>query len=195
MKLLFAARVTRYGLLRATQALASRVTKWSEEWDEALHRLVSYIQSSLCSTVRGFIGDKFRDCQLWLFADGDFAGAHDSKSTTGSCMVLVGPNIYFPVNAFSKKQTAVALSSTEAEVIAAKHSFKGTRFTITITFQLLACHERSWRTNRGPKQASWPPSQAEGHHSRQSDLRRSKRLSIGWSRLGTVSFTMAVAQH
>lgn len=74
--------------------------------------------------MRGFIGDKFRDCQLWLFADADFAGAHDSKSTTGSCMVLVGPNTYFPVNAFSKKQTAVSMSSTEAEVIAANHSLR-----------------------------------------------------------------------
>ena len=120
MKILFAARMARYDLLRATQALASRVTKWSQECDDALHRLVSYINCSLSSTMRGYIGDKFSECQLWLFADADFAGAHDSKSTTGSFMALVGPNTYFPTNAFSKKQTAVSMSSTEAEVISVR---------------------------------------------------------------------------
>ena len=42
MKVLFAARMARYNLLRATQGLASRVTKWSHDCDVALHRLVSY---------------------------------------------------------------------------------------------------------------------------------------------------------
>ena len=124
MKILFAARMARYDLLRATQSLASRVTKWSEDCDVGLHRLVAYIQSTLDLTMRSFIGDRFRDCQLWLFADADFAGEHDSKSTTGSYMVLVGPNTYFPINAFSKKQTAITMSSTEAEVIAANHAVR-----------------------------------------------------------------------
>ena len=124
MKILFAARMARYDLLRATQSLASRVTKWSEDCDIGLHRLVSYINSTLDLTMHSFIGDRFRDCQLWLFADADFAGEHDSKSTTGSYMVLVGPNTYFPINAFSKKQTAITMSSTEAEVIAANHAVR-----------------------------------------------------------------------
>ena len=60
----------------------------------------------------------------WLFADADFAGEHERKSTTGSYMVLVGPNTYFPTNAFSKKQTAITMSPTEAEVIAANHAVR-----------------------------------------------------------------------
>ena len=104
MKILFAARMARYDLLRATQSLASRVTKWSEDCDIGLHRLVSYINSTLDLTMHSFIGDRFRGCQLWLFADADFAGEHDSKSTTGSYMVLVGPNTYFPINAFRKSK-------------------------------------------------------------------------------------------
>ena len=122
MKVLFAARMARYDLLRATHPLASRVTKWSEDCDVGMNRLVSYINSTLDLTMQSFIGDRFRDCPSWLFADADFAGEHDSKSTTGSYMVLVGPNTYFPINAFSKKQTAITLSSTEAEVIAAIHA-------------------------------------------------------------------------
>jgi len=37
---------------------------------------------------------------------------------------LVGPNTYFPLTAFSKKQTAVAMSSTESEVISANVSLR-----------------------------------------------------------------------
>ena len=47
MKILFAARMARWDLLRATQSLASRVTKWSKDCDAALRRLVCYINSSL----------------------------------------------------------------------------------------------------------------------------------------------------
>ena len=39
-------------------------------------------------------------------------------------MFLVGPNTYFPLNAFSTKQTVVANSSTEAEVVSANHALR-----------------------------------------------------------------------
>ena len=39
-------------------------------------------------------------------------------------MVLIGPNTYFPLTAFSKKQTSVSISSTEAEVVAANISLR-----------------------------------------------------------------------
>ena len=39
-------------------------------------------------------------------------------------MFLVGPNTYFPLNTFSKKQTVVANSSTEAEVVSANHALR-----------------------------------------------------------------------
>ena len=103
MKILFAARVARWDLLRATQSLASRVTKWSCDCDTGLHRLVAYINSTLHITMSGFIGDSINDCQLWLICDSDFAGEFDAKSTTGCALFLVGPNTYYPLNAFSKK--------------------------------------------------------------------------------------------
>ena len=83
MKILFAARMARWDLLRATQSLASRVTKSSRDCDVALHRLVCYINSSLDIRMQGFIGDTIAECQLWLFCDADWAGEHDSKSTSG----------------------------------------------------------------------------------------------------------------
>lgn len=124
MKILFAARMARYDLLRATQSLASRVTKWSVECDIALHRLVCYIHSTRDLFMEGFVGDALEECQLCLFADADHAGEHDSKSTSGCAMILVGPNTYFSLNAFSKKQTVVAISSTEAEVVSANHAIR-----------------------------------------------------------------------
>ena len=97
MKVLFAARMARWDLLRATQSLASRVTKWSRGCDTALHRLICYINSSLGTYMQGFIGDKIGDCKLWLFCDADWAGEHDSKSTSGCALFLVGPNTYYPL--------------------------------------------------------------------------------------------------
>ena len=124
MKVLFAARMARWDLLRATQSLASRVTKWSKDCDVGLHRLMSYINSSLDLKMRGFIGDRISECKLWMFCDADHAGSHDSKSTSGCALYLVGPNTYFPLNAFSKKQTSITTSSTESEVVAANHGIR-----------------------------------------------------------------------
>ena len=137
MKILFAARMARFDLLRATQSLASRVTKWSVECDIALHRLVAYINCSKDQFLEGFIGDDFKDCQLWLFADADHAGEHDSKSTTGSAIILVGPNTYYPLNAFSKKQSVISISSTEAEVVAANHALRAEGIPMLALFQEL----------------------------------------------------------
>ena len=56
MKILFAARMARPDLLRATQSLASRVTKWSIECDIALHRLVAYVHSSTKVFMKALLG-------------------------------------------------------------------------------------------------------------------------------------------
>ena len=124
MKILFAARMARYDLLRAVQGLAARVTKWSTDCDRALHRLMCYIHSTLDYKLKAFVGDQIQQCRLWCFADADHAGEYDNKSTTGCFLVLIGPNTYFPLTAFSKKQTSVSISSTEAEVVAANISLR-----------------------------------------------------------------------
>ena len=59
-----------------------------------------------------------------MFCDADWAGDADSKSTSGCMIALVGPNTYFPLNAFSKKQTSVTTSSSESEVVAANHGVR-----------------------------------------------------------------------
>ena len=124
MKILFAARIARYDLLRAVQGLAARVTKWSTDCDKALYRLICYIHSTLDVKLQSFIGDKITECKLWCFADADHAGEYDNRSTSGCILILVGPNTYFPLTAFSNKQTSVSMSSTEAEVVSANVSLR-----------------------------------------------------------------------
>ena len=74
MKILYAARMCRYDLLRATCALASMVTKCSPSCDKKLHRLVSYIHSSLALRLVAWVGDHPKDMSVKLFSDADFAG-------------------------------------------------------------------------------------------------------------------------
>ena len=97
MKVLFAARIARFDLLRATQGLASRVTKWSPDCDKSLHRLMRYIYSTIDRTLIGFVGDPPEQCKAWLFADSNHAGEHDNRSTSGCLLALVGPDTFFHV--------------------------------------------------------------------------------------------------
>ena len=78
-----------------------------------------YIHSTMDRTMVGFVGDSPEQCKTWLFADSDHAGEHDNRSTSGCLLALVGPNTFYPLTAFPKKQTSTAMSSTEAEVTAA----------------------------------------------------------------------------
>ena len=85
MKILYAARMCRYDLLRATCALASLVTKWTPSCDKKLHRLVSYIHSTLALRLVAWVGDHPKDIAVKLFSDADFAGDQQtSRSTSGA---------------------------------------------------------------------------------------------------------------
>jgi len=57
MKVLYAARMCRYDLLRACCFLATKVTKWDEACDRALHRLMCYINSTIDLKLQAWIGD------------------------------------------------------------------------------------------------------------------------------------------
>ena len=47
MKLLYAARIARFDLLRSINALAGNVTKWTKDDDARLHHLLCYVNSKL----------------------------------------------------------------------------------------------------------------------------------------------------
>ena len=63
MKVLYAERIGCFDLLRATALLACYVTKWTEEHDRRLHRLMCYINCSLHITMQGGIGDPLEDLE------------------------------------------------------------------------------------------------------------------------------------
>ena len=125
MKIVYGARAARWDLLKAVQVLATRVTKWSRGCDRALHRLVCYIDSTADYVLRGFVGDPPEDLKLHLYADADFAGDRPSyKSTSGAFLALSGPNTCFPLGAKCQRQTAVAHSTPEAEIISANAAIR-----------------------------------------------------------------------
>ena len=109
----------RSDILWTVSYLSRNLTTWNVACDKRLHRLVSYIWSHLSKELISHIGDMPEDIVLLCFVDASFAGdLEDSKSTSGCFTVLAGPNTWCPVGWFCKKQTAVAHSSTEAEIIA-----------------------------------------------------------------------------
>ena len=120
MKMLYAAMLARFDLLKAVQALATKVSKWDHACDRKLHRLVCYINSTLDYRLIGHIGDPPESLEIALYSDADFASCLEtSKSTSGVLIALKGPNTFFPLNASSKKQTCVSHSTPEAEIVAA----------------------------------------------------------------------------
>ena len=122
MKILYGARMGRYDLIRPVQALASRITKWNRLCDKKLHRIVSYINSTLDLHLYGWVCDKPSDIEIVAYCDADLAGDRtDSKSTSGVLICLVGPRTHVPITAVSKKQTSVSKSTPEAEIVALDH--------------------------------------------------------------------------
>ena len=125
MKILYAARLCRFDLLRAVCHLATFVTKWTSECDRKLHRLVCYIHSSKHLRMIGWVGDELSALQPHLFADADFAGCTSTqRSTSGYHFAIRGPSSCFPITGVSKRQTCVSHSTPEAELVSADLSLR-----------------------------------------------------------------------
>ena len=107
MKLLYAARIAPFDLLRSINSLARNVTKWTVDDDAKLYHLMCYVNSSLSKRMTGWVGNKFDDLSLSLFADADFAGcAQTLRSTSGSHMHIQGKHTRFPLSGGSKRRDA-----------------------------------------------------------------------------------------
>ena len=118
MKILYAAR-------RAVCALAQFITKWDEQCDLRLHRLLGFIHNSYHIRMTGWVGDSPAQLVPRCFADADFAGcAKTSRSTSGVHLYLLGPNTVFPLAGQSKKQGCVSHSTPEAKIVAADHAMR-----------------------------------------------------------------------
>ena len=78
MKVLWAARLARFDLLRAVCALAQNVSKWTAECDRKLTRLMGYVAYSKSMRTFGWVGDDLSSVQPHTFADAAFAGCAET---------------------------------------------------------------------------------------------------------------------
>ena len=91
MKLLYAARIARYDLQRAINALGAKVHKWDQDAEEDLYRLMCYVHSSLGKRQFAWIGDTAAELSPHLYADADFAGCTETaRSHNGVHLCLKG---------------------------------------------------------------------------------------------------------
>jgi len=125
MKVLYGARIARPDLLRAVCALSRHIMKWSVHWDQKLHRIMSYISSTLDLKQFGWVGDSSDELEPHVYADADLAGCEDTlKATSGVCVIIRGPNTVYPIAMGSKGQSCQSLSTPEAEIMAAAYALK-----------------------------------------------------------------------
>lgn len=87
-----------------------------QHWTSA-KRVLRYLQSTKDKKLKYRTSEKLK---LIAYTDADWASSYDRKSTTGF-LIYVGDNL---VSWSSKKQSTVALSTTEAEIIAATETMR-----------------------------------------------------------------------
>ena len=125
MKLLYAARIARFDLLRAINSLARNVSKWSDRDDARLHHLMCYVNGTTGHQMIGWVGDGAAKLEIGLYADADFAGCGQTlRSTSGARLHVQGPHTRFPISGGSKRQGCVSHSTPEAEIVAADYALR-----------------------------------------------------------------------
>ena len=135
---LYGCRLTRFDCLRAIQRLAENFHKWTPLHSKKLHRLIEYLNSTWTYKQYGFIGDPWEELELCLWVDADLASDRtDHKSTSGGLLCLVGPNSFFPIGAYCKKQGAQSLSTPEAEIVALTKNLQELVYPMLGLFELI----------------------------------------------------------
>ena len=79
MRILYAARVCQFNLLRPVCMLAQRIATWDAVCDRRLNQLVPCIQSSLDRRLVGYVGDDVSGLLPHLFADTVLADCDHSQ--------------------------------------------------------------------------------------------------------------------
>ena len=121
---MYAARMARPDLIRTISFLA-RLTKWSEEMDKRLHRLMSYIHHSYAYRIYAWAGTDIGNGVLDVHSDSGYAGCSETqRSTTGSIVFLRGSDMSVPISFISKRQRSVSRSTAEAEIVAMDTSLR-----------------------------------------------------------------------
>ena len=114
MKLMWLGRISRPGIMVASNTLARNITRWSANDDKRAARLVGYIAATVDYADVMRINDPPANLRLSLYVDSDFGSSPDMKSTSGFIIALEGPDSFAIILWGSKIQRAVSRSTTEA---------------------------------------------------------------------------------
>lgn len=110
----FAANVTRLDIAFGVNLLSRYLKNPGHEHWQAAKRILKYLKATVNEGI--IYGGKATSWEPICYSDADFAGDEDERrSTSGSVVILCGG----PVAWLSRRQKTVALSTAEAELIAA----------------------------------------------------------------------------
>ena len=161
MKVFYAARLSRFDLLRAVANLARYITKWDREMDLRLMKLMQYVKSTLDYRQTGWIGDPIAGLNLHLYADANFGGSL-GKSTSGVQLNIEGPRSSFPIEAISSVQQAVSHSTPESEIVAGDLALR----------KVGHCAMVFWEKLKAPRSASEKDSYWDDELSKNAEFRK-----------------------
>ena len=121
MKALYCARMVRLDICYSINTLSRYVAQRNALCDKQLRHLYSYMATTSHTRLHGQCGsndidDAVFSCLPWRRLSGTF---DTSRSTSGGFGEIVGNNTFFPLDWYSKRQTATAHSTTEAELVSA----------------------------------------------------------------------------
>lgn len=111
--LLFLSMITRPDIVYAVNSVSQYCSNFQKAHWEAVKRIIKYLKGTLGFGIK-FTGDQVLN--LAGFTDSDFAGESKTRRSTSGYILKFGN---CPVVWGSKKQTTVALSTAEAEFVAA----------------------------------------------------------------------------
>ena len=118
MRLLWLSRLSRPDLSFIIGRLASNVSRWSKWDDRQLHRVVSYFKHTISLMCFGRVSYGHKP-ELYVYTDADFAACPwTARSTTGIFIGVKTGDSLFPIHWQSRKQSSIARSTPEAEMIA-----------------------------------------------------------------------------
>eukprot|EP00959_Pyramimonas_sp_CCMP1952_P081905 1711098-Pyramimonas_sp.AAC.1 len=98
--------MARYDLLRAVRQTASCITKWTEQQDMDLFRLICYIKCTSHYRMSSWVGDKMEDVLLKQYSDADLASdIRTHRNTSASFQAIWGPYTRAGQSTGSQRQT------------------------------------------------------------------------------------------
>ena len=136
MRLLRLSRLSRPDLSFAVCRLASNVSRWSKWDDRQLHRVVSYFKTTISYLCCGSVSYGYMPVPH-AYSDADFASCPWSAKSTSGIMLGITTGEFFHSFLPEQKQSSVARSTPEAEVIAVAAALYGETLHIKETLEYL----------------------------------------------------------